>query len=305
MENSVIFEEELRQRTQAANEIIEQYLPDEKETRGKLAGAVRYSMLAGGKRIRPILLRESFRLFQGTGESDRPFMAAIEMIHTSSLIHDDLPSIDGDEFRRGKRTTHAVYGEALGVLAGDALQNYAYETVLQAACRSDDAESLRRNMHALRILADKTGMHGMLGGQSLDVENEKNAVLQLSKDELDYIYRNKTSALIEAPLMIGAVLAGASAGEIAHMQEVGRKIGLAFQIMDDVLDVTSTYEVLGKPVGSDEKNDKTTYVTLFGVEQAEKTARRLTEEAITILDGISGNTEFLKLFLEQLAHRKK
>uniref|UniRef100_I5AUS6 Farnesyl diphosphate synthase n=1 Tax=Eubacterium cellulosolvens (strain ATCC 43171 / JCM 9499 / 6) TaxID=633697 RepID=I5AUS6_EUBC6 len=296
------FDEEFQKRKAEAEEIVCRYLPDEKEVPGKLTEAMNYSMLAGGKRIRPVLMLESYRMCGGDAAVVEPFMAAIEMIHTHSLVHDDLPAIDDDEFRRGKKTTHAAFGAALGVLAGDALLNYAYETAMTAFdCCQDPAKVAR----ALRVLAQKTGIGGMLGGQSVDVENEKNGVFQLERKTIDYIYVNKTAALLEAPLMIGAILAGADEKTVSAMQEIGHRAGLAFQIADDVLDVTSTLEELGKPIGSDEKNNKTTYVTLMGVEGAREEAERLTREAVELLASMDGEHEFLKELLLFMADRRK
>lgn len=296
------FDEELRKRRDWANDIIERYLPGEDAVPGKLAEAMNYSIRIGGKRIRPILMMESYRMFGGHGTDVEPFMAAIEMIHTHSLVHDDLPAIDNDALRRGRKTTHAVYGEAIGILAGDALLNYAYETALQAFRHTEDPQ---RVVRALEILSSETGLYGMLGGQSVDVENDKNGVSALSKESLDYIYLRKTGALIEAPLMIGAALAGADKTETGCMKEIGSRIGLAFQIQDDILDVTGTTEELGKPVGSDTKNDKTTYVTLRGVDGARKTVKEQTDAAVRLLDSMLGEKEFLRELLVRMASRSK
>lgn len=296
------FREELELKTREADRIVTSFLPEAKGFPKKLIEAMNYSVLAGGKRLRPLLLMEAFRMFGGAGDTAQPFMAAIEMVHTHSLIHDDLPAIDNDDYRRGKKTTHAVYGEAMGILSGDALLNFAYETALASL---KNGEFLEQKIKALQILARKSGAYGMLGGQSVDVENEKREKLALSSQELDYIYLNKTSALLEAPLQIGAVLAGAEERETAVMELIGRKTGLAFQIRDDILDVISTREKLGKPVLSDEKNQKTTYVTLYGTEKAEEIVRELTEEAEQLLEQLPGDKEFLRRLLRWLASRDK
>jgi len=298
----VNFEQELRERHARANEIISEYLPGEQAVPGRLAEAMDYSIRIGGKRIRPILMQESYRMYGGHEAVVEPFMAAIEMIHTHSLIHDDLPALDNDELRRGNRTTHAVFGEAIGILAGDALLNFAYETALQAFGLTKETE---RVVEGLRILAGKSGLFGMLGGQSVDVENDKDGMCPLDQDELDYIYLHKTAALIEAPLMIGAVLAGAGKDEVSCMEEIGRRIGLAFQIQDDILDVTSTTGQLGKPIDSDRKNDKTTYVTLQGTTQSAKTVQELTKEAVRLLDTLPGEKEFLREMLLRMASRTR
>lgn len=293
------FQDELAKRTEDAERVIRNFLPAEEGFARTMAEAMNYSMLAGGKRLRPILLQETYRLFGGEGKAVEPFMAGIEMIHTHSLIHDDLPALDNDDYRRGRLTTHRVYGEAMGVLSGVALLNYAYETMFQAFSLTKDPD---RVIHALRIMAEKTGIYGMLGGQSVDVENDGTP---LEKEMLDYIYRNKTSALIEASMMAGAVLAGAQEKEIAVVEEAAGDIGLAFQIQDDILDVIATDEELGKPVHSDEKNNKVTYVTLFGIKQASEQVELLSERAVTLLKGLNKNNEFLYLLIEKLINRRK
>lgn len=304
------FQEALKQRTQAAEQIIDRCLPEPTEEKSsRLREAMNYSMKAGGKRIRPILLYESYRLFGGDSAVVEPFMAAIEMIHTHSLIHDDLPAIDNDLLRRGKPTTHAVYGEALALLAGDALLNYAYETALKSFFYSygkvDQEQMNARIVLALKILAESTGIDGMLAGQSVDVENEKNGTLSIDRETLEYINEYKTSKLIEAPLMIGAVLAGAEKSDVMIMKDLGRKIGLAFQIRDDILDVTGDENELGKPIHSDERNEKTTYVTLLGESGAKDRVNELTEQAAMLLETVEGDTEFLVSLIRSLASRTK
>ena len=195
------FEEELTRSTELVNNIIQGFLPREEGFQKTLLEAMNYSMNAGGKRLRPLLMLQTYKLFGGGSAVVEPFMAAMEMIHTHSLIHDDLPAMDNDEYRRGRKTTHVVYGEAMGILAGDALLNYAYETASKAFVLEPDNQNVGRAFH---ILASKTGVYGMIGGQSVDVENEKNANISMSQEQLDFIYRLKTSALIEASMMIGA-----------------------------------------------------------------------------------------------------
>lgn len=292
------FKEELEKRKSELEEILEKYLPAEEGFCKELAQAMNYSMRAGGKRLRPLLMAETYKMFGGTSQIIQPFLAAIEMIHTSSLIHDDLPAIDNDEYRRGKRTTHAVYGEALGVLSGDALLNYAYETASKAFLMEPENPQIGR---AFGILTGKTGICGMLGGQSVDVTNEGK---EISREMLDYIYENKTSALIEASVMVGAVLAGASQKEVSRMERIGNKMGLAFQIRDDILDVTSTMEELGKPVFSDEKNHKVTYVTLKGLPEASKEVERISGEAVEELESFPEKNTFLIRLVKELVDRK-
>ena len=279
--------------------MIKSFLPAEEGFARTMAQAMNYSMLAGGKRLRPILIQETYCLFGGEGKVVEPFMAGMEMIHTHSLIHDDLPALDNDDYRRGRLTTHKVYGEAMGVLSGVALLNYAYETMLQAFSLTEDQS---RVIHALRVMAEKTGIHGMLGGQSVDVENDGKP---LEKEILDYIYRNKTSALIEASMMTGAILAGADEQEVSVVEEAAGNIGLAFQIQDDILDVTSTTEELGKSVGSDADNDKTTFITLYGLQGAHEEAERHNAAALAALDALGPRADFLRLMAAELLERKK
>ena len=293
------FQSELEKKVNEIEEIIKSYLPKEEGFTATMAKAMNYSMLAGGKRLRPLLLLETCRLFGGEEKLVAPFAAAMEMIHTHSLIHDDLPAIDNDDYRRGRLTTHKVFGESMGILGGDALLNYAYETMFKAF---DIAPGEEKVIRAVRLLASKTGINGMLGGQSVDVENDGKP---LTQDMLDYIYRYKTSALIEASMMAGAILAGAGKEQVSIVEKAAGNIGLAFQIKDDILDVTSTEEELGKPVGSDEKNHKITYVTLFGIQQASEKVEDLSQEAIELLDSLEQKNEVLSLLVEHLIRRRK
>ena len=271
------------------------------EYQRRIVYAISLSVLAGGKRLRPMLMEASYQMFGGEGEELDAFMAAIEMIHTYSLVHDDLPAMDNDLYRRGKKTTHAVYGEAMGVLAGDALLNFAFETVADAMVRSAGDMRVAK---AFAVFAKKAGIYGMIGGQVVDVESEKKGQ-QIDRDCLDFIYRLKTGALIEASLMIGAILAGASEEEVLLMEEAGTKLGLAFQIQDDILDVTSSLEVLGKPIGSDARNEKATYVAFEGLEKAGEEVERLSREAVAILDGFKREHTFLRELFMYLIHRER
>ncbi len=295
----MIFRDELSAGTEYVNEVIRKYLPSEEGFQKTVICAMNYSMKSGGKRLRPVILWKSFQAFGGSGMQVEPFLAAIEMIHTHSLIHDDLPALDNDDLRRGKPTTHKVFGEAMGILAGDALLNYAYEVMLKAFSMTENTGTVIR---AVQTIASKTGIYGMLGGQCTDVENDGRP---LTRELLDFIHLHKTSALIEAPMMAGAILAGASAEQVEKMELAGRKIGLAFQITDDILDVTGDEEALGKPVRSDEKNNKTTYVSFEGIQGAFETAERLTLEAEEILRGSEGNTDFLCMLAHELIRRRK
>ena len=293
--------EEITKRASDIETRIKGFLPEQYEYQKTIVDAMSYSVLAGGKRLRPMLMEASYQMFGGEGEELDAFMAAIEMIHTYSLVHDDLPAMDNDLYRRGKKTTHAVYGEAMGVLAGDALLNFAFETVADAVVRS---ASDMRVTKAFAVLAKKAGIYGMIGGQVVDVESEKKGQ-QIDRDCLDFIYRLKTGALIEASLMIGAILAGASEEEVSLMEEAGTKLGLAFQIQDDILDVTSSLEVLGKPIGSDARNEKATYVAFEGLEKAGAEVERLSREAVAILDGFKREHTFLRELFMYLIHRDR
>lgn len=280
--------------------ILQQYLPKQQGYQKLIMEAMTYSLLAGGKRLRPMLMQETYRLFDGDSKAIHPFMAAIEMIHTYSLVHDDLPAMDNDEYRRGRKTTHVVYGEDMGILAGDALLNYAFEIAFQSFTEEPD-EALPIGK-ALAVLGRKAGIYGMIGGQVIDVKETGNAV---SREVLDTIYELKTSALIEASMMIGAILGGASEEEVKIVERIAKNVGIAFQIQDDILDITSTTEVLGKPVHSDEKNEKTTYVTLYGVEMSAKIVEEKSKEAITLLRKLPGENTYLEELLLALIHRDK
>lgn len=293
------FQDELKKRTQEIEEVISSFLPKEEGFAKTMAQAMNYSVQVGGKRIRPMLMLETFRLFGNNERVVYPFMAAMEMIHTHSLVHDDLPALDNDEYRRGRLTTHKVYGEAMGVLCGAALLNYAYQVMLTAF---DLCEDPARTASAMKVVADKSGLYGMLGGQSVDVENDGKP---MSREMLDYIYENKTSALIEASMMAGAILGGASEQEVSVIEKAAKNIGLAFQIQDDILDVTSTMEELGKPIHSDEKNHKTTYVTLLGIQEAAQQVAALSEEALQLLKSLNTKNEFLSALVKALINRRK
>ena len=289
--NKSQFMEELQQKVEHINNVLEKFLPAEEGQQRIIFEAMNYSVRAGGKRLRPILMEETYHMFGGSSAVIEPFMAAIEMIHTYSLVHDDLPAMDNDEYRRGKKTTHAVYGEAMGILAGDALLNLAYETAAKAF---DMEVADTRVARAFAVLAKKAGVYGMVGGQVVDVESEKSDDCSITREKLDFIYRLKTGALIESSMMIGAILAGASSDEVSRVEQIAAKLGLAFQIQDDVLDVTSTLEVLGKPVGSDEKNNKATYVTFEGLDKAVSDVERISKEAEEQLDDLGYDDAFLE-----------
>ena len=294
------FKVQKEQKVREIEDSLQNYLPKQKGYQKIIMEAMEYSLLAGGKRLRPMLMKETYTLFGGHSKVIEPFMAAIEMVHTYSLVHDDLPAMDNDEYRRGRKTTHVVYGEAMAILAGDALLNYAFETAVKAfVLEPEDSLTIG---NAIRVLGEKAGIYGMLGGQVIDVKETGHAV---SKDVLDTIYELKTGALIEAAMMIGAILGGASKEEVKTVERIASLVGLAFQVQDDILDVTSTQEELGKPIHSDEKNEKTTYVTLLGIDDAKKVVEEKYEEAISLLRTLPNENPYLEELLMELIHRKK
>ena len=232
------FKVQKEQKVREIEDSLQNYLPKQKGYQKIIMEAMGYSLLAGGKRLRPMLMKETYTLFGGHSKVIEPFMAAIEMIHTYSLIHDDLPALDNDDYRRGQKTCHIVYGEDMAILAGDALLNYAYEVATKAFDLAEK-DQIMNVVEAIKILASKPGIYGMIGGQVADVELEGTP---LSMEQILFIHKNKTSALIEACMMIGAVLAGASKEDVLKMEECGEYIGLAFQIQDDILDLTGDRE---------------------------------------------------------------
>lgn len=314
------FDEELNQRTKEVEKQVLNYLPTDYEYQEIIIKAVEYSMTAGGKRLRPLFVSEVFSLIS-LGKEDAnaakellpPFLAAIEMIHTYSLVHDDLPAMDNDMYRRGKLTTHAKYGEAVGILTGDALLNLAFETAFRAFDMIDTQEEKyqiqfhKRVAKALQILGEKSGIYGMIGGQVVDIIKSGQAA---DMQELLFIYRLKTSALLEASFLVGAVLAGANQEELNGLCKIASEIGIAFQIQDDILDVTSDMAVLGKPTHSDEKNQKTTYVSLYGLEKSKIEVERLSKHAVSIYDNLfagkyKAEEDFLRYLVLELITRKK
>lgn len=302
------FKEALGMKVTEIEEILKSYLPAEEGYQKTVIEAMNYSALAGGKRLRPMMMRETFQMLLGEGKLVEPFMAALEMIHTYSLVHDDLPAMDNDDMRRGRKTTHIVYGEGMAILAGDGLLNYAFETAGKAfdmeECNS--LEDYKRVAKAIQILGRKAGIYGMIGGQTLDIESEERDE-PITLDEILFIHENKTAALIQAALMIGGVLAGATEEEVNQLEECAYKIGIAFQIQDDILDVIGDTEVLGKPVGSDAKNQKQTYVSIYGLDKSKGDVKNLSEEAISILKNLrkKENDTFLEELVQDLIYRTK
>ncbi len=298
------FKETLSEKTVQIEGILARFLPEEQGFQKRVIEAMNYSILAGGKRLRPMLMAETFRMFGGTGELVEPFMAAVEMVHNYSLVHDDLPAMDNDEYRRGRKTTHVVYGEGMALLAGDGLLNYAFETACFAFEKAQSPAEYEKVAQAMRVLAGKAGIYGMIGGQCADIEAEEHQE-EVTEELLLFIHEHKTAALIQCAMMIGAILAGADREQVDAVEKCAYNIGIAFQIQDDILDVTGSQEVLGKPVGSDEKNGKITYVTMYGLEKSAETVASLSKEAIQILTSFPERNLFLEQLVEQLINRKK
>lgn len=290
------FEQIKQQKTEEINTFLKEFLPEESGKEKTLCEAMNYSVAVGGKRLRPMILQEAYRMFGGTDTAAWPFAAALEMIHTYSLVHDDLPAMDNDMYRRGQLTTHAKYGEAMGILAGDGLLNYAFEVMSDAVC-----EQGANAAKAMAILAKKAGVRGMIAGQTVDLEWTGKPQ---TKELLDYINERKTSALLCGALMAGAALAGATAEELSILEQVGNYVGLAFQIKDDILDVVGDESKLGKPLHSDEKNEKSTYVTLIGIDGAEETVKEFSHKAVELLGTLPYENPFLKELLLSLVTRE-
>ena len=292
---SINFQNNIKKYMDAVNKKLECYLsPKYPEDIYKAMG---YSVFAGGKRVRPVLMLAACEAFGGNIEDVLPYACGLEMIHTYSLIHDDLPAMDNDDYRRGKLTCHKAFNEGLAILAGDGLLTYAFDVMLSDALEKRDF----KYVYATKTIAKLSGMNGMLVGQVVDVESEGK---KIDADTLLYIHDNKTAGLIKAALLAGAAIGGADEDSLKNLEKIGYNIGVAFQIKDDILDVTSTTEILGKPVLSDEKNDKVTYVSLYGLEKSQKDFELLSEEAIELLKKID-NSEFLVEYVNKLINRIK
>ena len=300
------FEKELSNKVKETDLCVQSFLPESGKYKELIVESARYSVEAGGKRLRPMILKESFQLCKGSDFNIvKPFMAAIEFIHSYSLVHDDLPAMDNDDYRRGKLTTHKKFGEDFGILAGDALLNHAYETMLNAIVRSYsngyDKDIIFRMNKAASVIAGKAGIDGMVGGQSLDVYLTGK---DMNKDQLEYIFNLKTGALIEASFMAGGILAGADDNTVDDLCLAGHLVGVAFQIQDDILDIYGSEKELGKPVHSDEKNNKNTYVSLYGLDAAKEAVSDMSVRAENILKNI-GDNEFLIQLVNYLINRTK
>ena len=282
----------------SADEKLMSFIPEAEGLQKTLIEAMNYSLLSGGKRLRPILMLEAWKIFGGNDEGlIAPFMAAIEMIHTFSLVHDDLPAMDNDLYRRGRKTTHAVYGAGMATLAGDALLNYAFETALRASGRGHDDIVIE----ALKVLALKAGIYGMAGGQCADIESEN--AENISDDVIDFVNEHKTACMIESSLMIGGILAGADAESVRKLEEAGSCLGIAFQIRDDILNKTGTEKEMGKPVGNDAEKGKMNYAAVHGIEEAQRKVIDLTARAVSIFDGLYSGKGIEYAFLSELAQR--
>ncbi len=290
------FKKELEQYVEFTEKSLKKFsLKSKLGLQATVADAMDYSLEAGGKRIRPVLLLAFCRICGGDPEKAAAPAAAIEMIHTFSLIHDDLPCMDNDDFRRGKPSCHKKFGEACAVLAGDALAIRPFQIIA-----NDEYLDNEKKVKLISELAFSSGAAGMIGGQIIDMENEQRE--KIDEANLSEMYSLKTGMLIKTSCIMGCIAAGASEKQIKAAEEYASSLGLAFQIIDDILDVTADEKLLGKPVGSDAEENKTTFVTLFGINEAKAEAKRLTEKALKILDEFD-NSEFLKGLTEYLLVR--
>jgi len=290
------FKKELDTKVDIVNQYLDGFIPQAQGYAEVIYDAMRYSSFAGGKRLRPILMLSAFEAVGGVGEIVYPFACALEMIHTYSLIHDDLPAMDNDDYRRGKLTNHKVYGEGLAILAGDALLNLAFETMITATKKHRSWEAI----DAMDVIASAAGIKGMIGGQVVDLISE-NKIIDL--DTLHYIHKNKTTAIIQAALKAGALLGKGTPEEIEALDKFGYCLGMAFQIQDDILDIISTQEELGKPIKSDEKNGKATFVSLKGLDFSKQYVKQLSQDAIHYMEDFKEKGQFLSWLSEYLMSR--
>ncbi|WP_297136649.1 polyprenyl synthetase family protein [Terrisporobacter sp.] len=291
------FKQVLKEKIGYIEEILNEYMPKEEGYQKTIMEAMNYSLKAGGKRLRPILTLESCKAVGGKEEDAIPFAVAIEMIHTYSLIHDDLPALDNDDLRRGKPTNHKVFGDAMATLAGDALLNYAFEIMLSS---SIDKEDSNKYLKAINEIAKHAGIYGMIGGQVVDIESENKVI---EKKKLDFIHVNKTAAMIVGCMRAGAIIGGASEDELQRITKYGKNIGLSFQIVDDILDITGDEKTLGKPIGSDMENHKSTYPSLLGLEKSREIAKGLINDGKTSIEGLSSQVQFLNQLADYIVSR--
>ena len=288
----------LKEKTSYVEELLNKYMPKEEGYQKTIMEAMNYSLNAGGKRLRPILTLEACKIVGGNEKDAIPFAVAIEMIHTYSLIHDDLPALDNDDLRRGRKTNHIVYGENMAILAGDALLNYAFEIMLSNSLGKKDPEKYLR---AINEIAKSAGIYGMIGGQVVDVQSEDQ---QISKDKLDYIHNNKTAAIMIGCMRAGAIIGNASEQHLDEITRYAKNIGLSFQIVDDILDIVGDESKLGKNVGSDIENNKSTYPSLLGLEKSKEIANQLINEAKESINKLSDDVEFLSGLAEYIIARE-
>ncbi len=285
-------------RTEEVNRWLDAFLPQESVEPQTIHRAMRYSIFAGGKRLRPILVLASGEALGAATEDLMPAACAVEMIHTYSLIHDDLPAMDNDDLRRGRPTCHKVFGEAIAILAGDALLTQAFR-ILSADAPKRDAE---KQLHVIREIANAAGtVEALIGGQVVDMESEGKEV---DAATLEYIHRSKTGAMIRVAVLAGGIVAGASDEQLQKLSDYSKRIGLAFQIADDILDVTQTSEQLGKTAGKDQEAAKATYPAIYGLEASHAKARELVAEAVDMVSGISGDTHILQAIARFIIERR-
>ncbi|MER0279923.1 polyprenyl synthetase family protein [Clostridioides difficile] len=292
------FKQCLKEKASFIENVLKEYMPKEEGYQKTVIEAMNYSLSAGGKRLRPILTLEACKVVGGNEEEAIPFAMAIEMIHTYSLIHDDLPALDNDDLRRGRPTNHKVYGEAMGILAGDALLNYAFEVMLSGSINKENPE---KYLKAINEIAKGAGIYGMIGGQVVDVESENK---QIEKEKLDYIHMNKTAAMMVGCMRAGATIGGANPEQMEEITKYAKNIGLSFQIVDDILDIVGDEAKLGKKVGSDIENHKSTYPSLLGLDKSKEIAYNLIDEAKKSIEKLSDDVDFLKGLAEYIIDRE-
>ncbi|HFL3265070.1 TPA: polyprenyl synthetase family protein [Clostridioides difficile] len=292
------FKQCLKEKASFVEKVLKEYMPKEEGYQKTVIEAMNYSLSAGGKRLRPILTLEACKIVGGNEDEAIPFAIAIEMIHTYSLIHDDLPALDNDDLRRGRPTNHKVYGEAMGILAGDALLNYAFEVMLAGSINKENPE---KYLKAINEIAKGAGIYGMIGGQVVDVESENK---QIEKEKLDYIHMNKTAAMMVGCMRAGATIGGANFEQMEEITKYAKNIGLSFQIVDDILDIVGDEAKLGKKVGSDIENHKSTYPSLLGLDKSKEIAHNLIDEAKKSIEKLSDDVDFLKGLAEYVIDRE-
>ncbi len=300
------FEQKYGMLVSQVNEALDKYVIEKDKPEGSIYKAMKYSLMVGGKRLRPVLALAVCEMLDGDSKEVMPYACAVEMIHTYSLIHDDLPAMDNDGYRRGKPTNHKVFGEAKAILAGDALLNYAFEIMIEDILNQQKLGTQKNNdvlkkVKAMNVIAKASGVSGMIGGQVVDIESEKK---EINSELLCYMYSLKTGALIKAPILSSAILCSAMEEDICILEKYAEKIGLAFQIKDDLLDVEGSFEDMGKVAGSDAANRKKTFVSVYGHEESKKTLLDITAEAHALVDRYKEKGVFLKSLGSYIVSRK-